>query len=151
MPTAKPRITITLEKHSHEVLTRLSAASGDSMSQIVASFVDLALPSLERVVVVLEQARAAPEKVRAGLVAAVERAERDMLPAMVEALDQSDLFLSELSTASGRGVPAAQRSARPDPLRAALEGARAASTPVPVTRGSGGQRVQRKGAQRGPV
>lgn len=154
MPTAKPRITITLEKHSHEVLSRLSAASGDSMSQIVASFVDLALPSLERVVVVLEQARAAPEKVRAGLVAAVERAERDMLPAMVEALDQSDLFLSDLTkaTAKGRGAPAAQRAARPDPLRVALEAAVASSTPVPVTRGLGGGKTLRertKGARRG--
>src|SRR6187401_2736336 len=89
MPTAKPRITITLEARSHEVLTRLSVASGSSMSQIVAGFVDLALPSLERLVVVLEQARAAPKEVRTGLVATFERAERDLLPTLMAALDQA--------------------------------------------------------------
>jgi len=143
MPTLRPRITITLTKHSHAVLSRLSAASGDSMSEIVTGFVDLAVPSLERVVVVLEQARKAPKEAHAGLAAAVERAERQLLPAMQAALDQQDLFLSDVSAATRPqdrvgGLRAAQRPAPADPLRKALADARAPkATPVPVTRGSG--------------
>jgi hypothetical protein len=75
MPTAKPRITITLEPHPHEVLSRLSAVGGQSMSSIVSEYVNLALPSLERLVVVLEQASTAPKQAHAGLAAALERAE----------------------------------------------------------------------------
>ena len=95
MPTAKPRITVTLDERAHEVLSRLSVASGDSMSQIVAGFVDLAVPSLERVVVVLERAKSAPKEARDGLAAAIDRAERQLLPALVNSQDQVDLFLAD--------------------------------------------------------
>lgn len=144
MPTTRPRITITLDPRSHEVLTRLSAASGDSMSQIVAGFVDLAVPSLERVVAVLERAKAAPAEARAGLAAAIERAERDVIPDLQAAVGQWDMFLSE-AAAGGTAADAE----RPPPGR--QKAAEARSTPVPVTRGSGGPRKVRKGVQGGTV
>jgi hypothetical protein len=134
MSTTKPRITVTLEPHAHEVLSRLSAASGDSMSQIVAGFVDLAVPSLERVVVVLERAKAAPEEVRAGLSAAIERADRQLMPTLVNALDQTDLFLSDAVRATAP-VPAAPASQGHPATR--RRGVVKGSTPGPVTRGSG--------------
>lgn len=109
MPTLKPRISITLEPHTHEVLQRLSGATGQSMASFVASLVEVASPSLVRLAVVMERAAAAPAEVRAGLLAAVERAERDALPSMVKALDQGDMFLADLE-ASTAGVSAdAQR------------------------------------------
>lgn len=137
MSTTKPRITITLQPHHHEVLSRLSRTSGESMSQIVAQFVAMAVPSLERLVVVLERASAAKEEVNAGLVAAVDRAERKLMPTLVEALDQAELFLTEAERAT---------APRPDPDAPAAgpglgsRGKRAGGgpTPVPVTRGSGG-------------
>jgi hypothetical protein len=147
MPTKKPRITITLDQRSHEVLSRLSAASGDSMSEIVAGFVDMAIPSLERVVIVLERAKAAPEEARAGIAAAIERADRTLMPVLQSAVDQHDLFLFE---AMARTTP----SAAPDAERPAKAGRRrsgAGSTPVPVTRGSGGPRKARKGVRGGTV
>ena len=142
MSTTRPRITITLTKHSHEVLARLSASSGDSMSQIVAGFVDLAVPSLERVVVVLERARSAPEEVRAGLRASIDRAERDLLPAMFDTLGQHDMFMTEIeghvasAPSSAAGGPAQRVPAAP-------KAPKRASTPVPVTRGSGGGKTLR--------
>lgn len=137
MPTAKPRITIMLEPRSYEVIKRLSAAGGESMSSIVAEFVNVALPSLERVVLVLERARAAPKEVSAGLRAAVERAERDMLPAMSDALGHYDLFMEE--------AEAATRPKRTRPARARSGGS---STPVPVTRGSGTAKTLSPGPKR---
>lgn len=129
MSTTKPRITITLEEHQHEVLRRLAAASGDSMSQIVAGFVDLAVPSLERVVLVMERANAAPQEVRTGLADAISRAEQELMPGIVAGLDQADLFLAEVAKA------AAPKD----------------STPVPVTRGSGGGKTLTRRGRRGPL
>ena len=153
MPTAKPRITITLEPHTHEVLTRLSAAGGQSMSSIVADYVALAVPSLERLVVVLEQARQAPQEAQSGLAAALERAERQLLPALASALDQNDLFLSDLEASAGRKGPvpmSGSETVRRLVAEAKAERARR-STPVPVTRGSGGPARVRKGGRRGKV
>lgn len=135
MPTARPRITITLTAHSHEVLARLAAASGDSMSEIVAGFVDLAVPSLERVVVVLERARAAPEEVRVGLRAALDRAERDLIPTMNSTLDQADMFLAQIEARVEPKGPKARAAAGSPP--AVGTGPKRVLTPVPVTRGSG--------------
>ena len=115
MSTLKPRITVTLEPRSYEVISRLSAASGDSMSKIVASFVDLAVPSLERVVLLLERAKTAPEEVRAGLTAAMERADRDLIPLLMDGISQADMFLAD---AQGRlptyPLPAAKVQAYAD-------------------------------------
>ena len=169
MPTAKPRITVTLEPHAHEVLSRLSRVGGDSMSTLVTQLLDVALPSLERAVVVLERAAAAPQEARAGLAAALDRAEREALPALMKAIDQRDLFLADLDAATGSGDPlrrdllnaqaaaTARGQAQPGRQLAASskvkKAPKGASTPVPVTRGSGGYKSGRprpaKGARRG--
>ena len=146
MPTAKPRITVTLEQHTYEVLSRLSAASGDSMSSFVSEYVNLALPSLERLVVVLERANSAPEEARAGLAAAIERAERTVLPAIAQAQDMGDLFLGDL--ASAMEPPARSVTAAVPPARAGKVAARA-EDPRLVTRGSGGPKRAGKGVKRG--
>lgn len=149
MSTTKPRITVTLEPHAHEVLARLSAASGESMSQIVAGFVDLAVPSLERVVVVMERAKSAPQEVRAGLVAALDRADRQLMPALVNAMDQNDLFLSD-ALQSLTAEPVADAKAA-TPARGRRRADSGGSTPVPVTRGSGGASRGVKGGRRGSL
>lgn len=150
MPTAKPRITITLDQHSHEVLSRLSVLSGDSMSQIVTGFVDLAVPSLVRVVAIMERAKAAPEEARAGLAAAIERADRDLIPRLVEAAGQGDMFLAQMQ--ADLSAPRAER--RQAPARGAgglpaSGGKRKGSTPVPVTRGSGAPKRAQPGGVKG--
>jgi hypothetical protein len=146
MSTTKPRITVTLEPRVYEVLSRLSAVGGDSMSSLVAQFVTVSLPSLERLVVVLERAAAAPQEARAGLAAAVERAERTLLPALMQAQDMGDLFLSDISEASTRvEVPAPAQRGR------AVTPASKPKDPRLVTRGSGGTTKGRKGVQRGTV
>lgn len=102
MSTSKPRITVTLEPGAHLTLSRMSAATGQSMSQIVAGFVDLALPSLERVVVLMEKAQAAPGEVRKGLAGAIARAEHQLV-----------LGLSEGSEGGSTPVPVTRGSGHP--------------------------------------
>lgn len=153
LATTKPRITVTLDPHAYEVVSRLSKANGESMSAIVTGLVDLAVPSFERVVVMMERAASASEEVKAGMRAALDRADKDVLPHMVAAVGQGDMFLAGLAAdfeaaqaAPGPAVPAQAPSERPRRRKVPAEG----STPVPVTRGSGAQRGSPEGGRKAP-
>lgn len=149
MSTTKPRITITLEPHHHEVLSRAARSSGESMSQIVANFVAAAVPSLERLVVVMERANTASQEVRSGLVAAVDRAERHLMPVLLNALEQGEMFLGEAERSTKpEARPAAQRTGR---ARVAVNASARASTPGAVTRGSGGGKTLTRGRKHGSI
>jgi hypothetical protein len=149
MPTTKPRLTITLEPRTHEVLARLSAAGGESMSALITQFVDLAVPSMERLVVILEHAKRAPMEVKEGLAGALERAESETIPRIVAALDQGDMFLEDVMSAV-QNVP--DRTEAAGASRTGTGGRKRGLTPVLVTRGSGAlERAEkgRKGGRRG--
>lgn len=154
MSTSKPRITISLPPRAYEVISRLSRAGDQSMSAIVTGLVELAVPSFERVVVVLERAATASEEVKEGMRSALARADRDLLPQLLEAAGQGDMFLAALGGEPAEpGAEPAQAPA-PEPARkrarkAAAAGAEEGSTPVPVTRGSGGQGQGAGGPKKG--
>ena len=138
MATSKPRITITLEPRVYEVVARLSRANGESMSSIVTGFLEVAVPPMERMVVLMEQALAAPEEARAGLAASLAEAEKRILPDLVHAIGQADMFVVEATKDVKRAAPRSGAE-RPRGAPGALP------TPVAVTRGSG----PRKGAPAG--
>lgn len=100
MATNKPRITISLQPQTYEALSRLSRAGHQPMASIVSELVESAAPSLVRMAVVIERAASASEEVRTGFVAAVERAERDLLPGLMEQLGQAELFLADCEAAT---------------------------------------------------
>jgi hypothetical protein len=139
MPTEKPRITISMEPHAYEVVRRLSAASGESMSRVVTQFLDVAVAPMERMVVVLEQAKAMPKETTEAVRASILRAEAKLLPkVMANIVEQNDLFLAEwakpaLAEGAGEAEPRTRPKKRP-------------STPVPVTRGSGPRKVAKERA-----
>ena len=138
MATLKPRITITLEPHAYEVVRRLSAAQGQSMSSLVTQFLDVATPQMERMVVLLERAKAAPEKAREDLRQALARAEANVLPVLLDVIQEQDMFLHEVG-AELEAEPAPRATApAPRPRKKA-------TTPVPVTRGSGPAKRQKRG------
>jgi len=147
MSTKKPRITITLEPTTYETLSRLSVAGGESMSEIVTGFLAVCVPSMERMVLVMERAKTAPEEAKAGLKAAIDKVERAVLPGMVKDLEQGDLFLRDVVEAA---ISASAESGGAQRARALRSGS---STPVLVTRGSGraeaSPRVPAKGGKRG--
>lgn len=132
MPTAKPRITLTLEPHVHEVLRRLSSAGGESMSAIVTGFLDVAVPAMERMAVLFEQAKAMPEEAKEGLRASLLRAESELLSGLSGLISPHPAFLDEMVNAT---APTGTGRAPRGTGRASAGG----STPVPVTRGSGGR------------
>lgn len=143
MATTKPRITITLEPRVYDIVSRLARANGESMSQIVTGFLDVAVPPMERMVLLMEQANAAPEEARAGLAASLARAEARVLPGLVKAVDQVDMFVAgEIAAIEQRSLPrSGGRAAQEAPKR----GVKRSVTPVPVTRGSGPGKRATKG------
>ena len=128
MSTSKPRITLTLEPAVYEVLRRLSSASGDSMSAVVTSFLDVAVPQMDRMVTILEQAKAIPQQARDELLGSLERGEAKLLSALDDAAGHSLLMLERMENATratGTG------GAEPRPRRAAAGGV----NPRPSNRG----------------
>jgi hypothetical protein len=116
MPTKKPRISVTLPDQVYDTVSRLAKLQGQSRSAFVEGLLCSIEESLTRTVALLEAAKAAPASMHSGLRQAALRAELDL----IKALDQgSDGLRRMLEMARRQGLP---------------EG----STPVPVTRGSGG-------------
>lgn len=140
MPTIKPRLNVTLEPHRYELLRRLSALQGVSMSSILAEFVDTIAPVLERLVVVLEQAQQAHDSVKVGLRRSAENAESAIMPMAAAAMQQLDIFLEQVQSSardaagttdserSGAAVEAAQLSSDPHSV---ITGVRSSSAPHP--------------------
>lgn len=125
MATLKPRIAVTLEPHRYDMLKRLAALQGASMSSLISELLESVAEPLERVCVVLEAAKKAPHDVREGLRVATLKAEAAYTPLIAESLDQIDMFLSDAS-----GVVSG--------LRPRDDGRRPGTAPDPrlVTRGS---------------
>jgi hypothetical protein len=126
MPTAKPRVQITLTTPQHELLQRLAKLQKRSMSAVIAELFETVLPALERVAVVLQAAVRAQESQRQGLLESTQQAERDLRPHVAMALGQLDMLQMQFEAASAPSAESAVGRAAP-----------ARRNPRPVTRGSG--------------
>ena len=134
MATKNPRISVMLKPESDAILTRLSAATKQSKSSIIAEFLeDTCMPMFERMVIVLEAAATATDDAKAAAKQGFAEAEEKLLGVVGMTTDLFDtasypiLESSEKAAGgTGRGGRAAARAARTEPAR-----------PPHVTRGSG--------------
>jgi hypothetical protein len=106
MPTAKPRITITLTDQQHALLSSLSDLQKVSMSSIVVDLLEATVPVLERLTAVLHNAANAPQAVLDQLKRSAQTAEDDVSGLQGSMLKQLDLLVEE----SVGTVPGATRS-----------------------------------------
>lgn len=111
MPTAKPRVMVTLEERQHQVLASMSKSTGQSMSSILGELVDQAMPVLERMAVTFGKLRHMRDAERSKLVDSLEAAQAAFEPLAQEAVGQFDLFLANVEKASR--APGLPRSGRP--------------------------------------
>lgn len=115
MPTVKPRIAITLEQETYDVIARFAELQSRSKGAVVSDLLESVLPPLRRTIALLEAAQQAPEHVKQGLRSVVEATHDDLLKLAGSGNQQLDMLLQGLAAA----------------------GSQDGSTPVPVTRGSG--------------
>jgi hypothetical protein len=139
MPTANPRIQVTLKPSQHELIRRLAKLQGRSMSKVISELFDEIEPVYERVAVVLQAAKHAQSSANEGMRQAFEKAEGEMAPHVAAAMGQFDLLV----TAFGTGAGAGEASSASSPSQA--------STPAPVTRGSGTPKPRSGRAPSAPI
>jgi hypothetical protein len=126
MPTAKPRVQVTLSTPQHELLRRLAKLQKRSMSSVLEELFEQVYPVLERVAVVLQAAVRAQDSAKEGLRQSMEQGERELRPVLAQAMGQLDLLQMDVERAE-REATGSARSALPATRR----------NPRPVTRGSG--------------
>lgn len=94
MATKKPRVAITFEVEDHDVLKRLAEIQGTSFSKIVSELIHEVVPQLKGVLIALEQAKAASEKLtpeaKARLRAKMEGKEAEAIETMEEIRKELD-------------------------------------------------------------
>jgi predicted DNA-binding protein len=124
MPTTNPRITITLRPELHAILQRLSNATGNSQSAIVADLLEASTGVFERMIHTLEAAErmraqglAMPAEMQGSLQSAQARIEEqlgllaeDFPEGCVSLLDQAE-FVQRRSRKGGRGEDSARGGA----------------------------------------
>ncbi len=132
MPTLNPRITITLTPSVAVVLREMSHLAGNSQSAVVGELLEMCLPVFERVVAALKAAASIQESAKTEIAAGLERAQAKLEQQMGLNLGEMDELLRPL-------------------METAEKVARRGSTPVPVTRGSGGGGQDRKGRPQRPI
>lgn len=78
MPTANPRLTITLEPSVSACLRRLSEATGNSQSKLIAELLEGSVPVFERVIATIEAAKLASDEIRGKLATDMQSAQDRM-------------------------------------------------------------------------
>lgn len=114
MPTKKPRLNITLEQRSYDVIKSISETSGRPMSSFVSELLEGAMPTLERMAVTFQKIKNAQDVERTTFLAAVDDAQAVIEPLVMEAIGQFDMFMGKIDAAvDGRRMPAPAGAFRP--------------------------------------
>lgn len=99
MPTLKPRVQVTMEPATHEVIEALASLQGRTRGAIISDLLDSIAPSLARTVALLQAAAEAPGDIKRGLRNVVEGLHQDL----VEATGQASEVTRQLDMLSGVG------------------------------------------------
>lgn len=110
MPTAKPRLQVTLTVPQYELLKRLAQLQKRSMSKLFAELFEQVHPVLERVAVVMQAAVRAQESVKEGLRESTEQAEKELAPLFAQAMSQLDLLQENFEGTAARAADASTAS-----------------------------------------
>ena len=117
MATSKPRVTIMFEQTEYDILTRLAAAQGSSVSQLVRELVESFSPVLGRLTGFLEAAAAAESSVKANIARVASDQEELLVPVWESVMGQWEVAMKQLEAVTGpEGPPSTNRGVTiPDP------------------------------------
>lgn len=105
MPTLKPRVQVTMEPATHEVIERFAQLQGRTRGAVIADLLDSIAPSLARTVALLEAAIEAPKEVKRGLRGVVDGLHQELVGvtgAASDASKQLDMLLAQMGSDEGR-------------------------------------------------
>lgn len=111
MSTKNPRINITLKQADYDVIKRLSELTGTSMSKTINEYLEVVIPTLDRVADNLEIIKNSDKNIKEGLVKSVDDALARLETLNHYALSEYDSFNSsvdELVRGGGKGGQAKQ-------------------------------------------
>lgn len=103
MATSKPRITITLTHHQHEVLKAISETSGQPMSVFVTELLEVSMPTIERMAVTFQKLKQAQIVEREKFLQSMDETQTIMEGLAQQVTGQFDLFLSSVEQNAGVG------------------------------------------------
>lgn len=127
MPTAKPRVNVTMGEEEYALLTAFAARQGMSRGAVLMELWRDAMPVMARILKLLEEAEMARDSVREGIRDAAISAELEMMPLARQTLANLDLFEDAVRKAiAGTGGAG---DAAGDAPRAAPDGAPDAPEP----------------------
>ena len=111
MPTRNPRINITLKQADYDVIKRLSELTGSSRSKTIKEYLEVVIPTLERVADNLEIIKNSDKNIKEGLVKSVDDALTRLETLNHYALSEYDSFnnsVDELVRGGGKSGQAKQ-------------------------------------------
>jgi hypothetical protein len=132
MPTAKPRIQVTLTEHQYEVIRALTSASGQSMSAFLSEIVELSMPTFERMAATFQKLKDVQRFEAEKLAKGLHEANAALEPVAERAVREFSKFLDTVEAAA---EPPSRSSARKAGSVAASREGGTAKSPRPVTRG----------------
>jgi hypothetical protein len=133
MPSKNPRLSVVLSPAVAATLAAISEETGDSASSLVRGLLEQAAPALERMLELVRAAKAAKGQIGEGVRGSMDRVIDDLHDALAVADARTGRVVSDL-VSQAEAVKGRRTGAR---RGSAGRAAGAASTPVPVTRGSG--------------
>lgn len=135
MPSKNPRLSVVLSPSLAATLAAISQETGDSASSLVRGLLEQSEPALRRMLELVRAAKAAKGQIGEGVSQAMGRVVNDLQDALAVADSRQGRVIADLV----EQAQAVQGRRRNGGTRSARDGSpAAASTPVPVTRGSGG-------------
>ena len=133
MPSKNPRLSVVLSPALAATLAAVAQESGESASSLVRGLLDQAHPALERMLQLIRAANAAKGQIGTGVGNSLQRVVDDLEEALVVADVRASRVINDLVSQAEEVKGRRRRGAG-----AAGPAAAESSTPVPVTRGSGG-------------
>lgn len=100
MPTARPRIAVTLTAHQYAVLQSISSTSGQSMSSFIGELLEQSLPVLERMAQTFRRIKEVQDDQRRRIADELAAAQAEVEPVLSQVLSQFDLFSAKVEAAA---------------------------------------------------
>lgn len=144
MPTANPRLTITLEPTLAAQLRRLSELTGNSQSKLIAELLEGSSVVFDRLIQVLEAAETAKLTLKAKTTQDLEAAQTRVEQQLGLVLEDFDQVTAPLLAQAEAITRRARRGPQGDARRAPRAGRAAASLTPPSNRGVRSTRKQAK-------